>query len=78
MRTETIDNRLVFTNPPIAFNLGKIMKQIQKLQQLLTSASKAVYARQRKKMDLQHLKELDDRLLEDVGLSRYDLHKQFH
>ena len=78
MWTEAIDNRLVFTNPPIKINLKKIMKQVQKIQQLLNSASKAVIARQRKKLDRRHLMELDDRLLDDIGVSRYDLRKGFH
>ena len=74
MWTETMDNRLVFINPPIELKIDKIMKQIQKLHGLLHSATRAIYAWHRKRADLQHLQELDDRLLADIGLSRLDLH----
>ena len=74
MWTEAIDDRLVFTNLPIDNHLDKIMKQIQKLHRLLNSATKTVYVWQRRKTDRQHLQELDDRLLADIGLSRFDLH----
>lgn len=74
MWTETMDNRLVFTNPPIDTYLENIMKQIQKVQSLLRSATQAIAVWRRKKNDQLHLQELDDRLLADIGLSRTDVH----
>ena len=77
MRMETMDDRLVFTNPPIDINLKQTMKLISKLGCLLNSAGRAVVVWHRKRLDRQHLVDLDERLLEDIGISRHDLNKKF-
>ena len=73
MRLAEIDNSLAFRNPRIELDMFFGESSIQHLGKLLLSVIERLYIRARGIKDHRHLRNLDDRLLRDIGLSPVDV-----